>query len=78
MALGATWQRHADLRSAYVARIFISYIFYISYIYIYIYINGSSALPIWEGVIDPYNRQVLYTQRYSLSFSVWDEIPGFY
>ena len=34
------------------------HIYFIYFIY-YIYINGSSALPIWEGVIDPLIRRAL-------------------
>ena len=45
----ATWQRHA---------VPTWHIYFIYFIY-YIYINGSSALPIWEGVIDPLIRRAL-------------------
>ena len=34
------------------------HIYFIYFIY-YIYINGSSALPIWEWVIDPLIRRAL-------------------
>ena len=44
VALRATWQRHADPRSAYVARLI--YIYIILFI---VTINRFSAFPIWEG-----------------------------
>ena len=45
VARKATWQSHADPRSAYVAH-------YIYYIYLFsIYIKRSSAFPIWERLL---------------------------
>ena len=45
VALRATWQRHADPRSAYVAQdIYFIFIYYRKY-------KWSSAFPIWEGLL---------------------------
>ena len=45
VALGATWQRHTDPRSAHVAHFIYVYILYI----VIVNIKGYSASPIWEG-----------------------------
>ena len=45
VALRATWQRHAGPRGAYAGYTYTYYLF-IYYIY-----KGSSAFPIWEGLL---------------------------
>ena len=66
VARKATWQCHADPRSAYVAR----NIFIVYYYYIY---KKMGLQPSLDGKgINPLKCRELYTRHFLLFLSVWD------